>query len=127
MNLSELFTEFVEVLGLPISLILTGLFIRSFPYDGYKPLDDPQRYISRHGINLSFLDLSKEQWEYMSNKLAPKLFLISGIIDASICILLNVFLSNFNLSVALIIYIVFLLSTLFYCVLKAEKYDGSKH
>ncbi len=50
-----------ELFFVPISIFLFGKIIKDYDYKFY---DTHPKYLSKNGMNLSFIKLSDEQWEY---------------------------------------------------------------
>lgn len=83
----------VQLLFVPISIFLCGIIIRDYDYKYY---DTHPKYLSKNGINLSFIKLSEEQWEFFLKKLSIKYHSILAICSFIFNIIINILFRKNN-------------------------------
>lgn len=108
--------------SLPLGMIIFGFGIRLYEYKGYKEVGTFERHFSTHGMNFSWIDITQEQWKYLSLKLAPKAFLIAAAVGAITSLLFLFFLPKGLLDKVFIMHLLVMIVTLIVIVKKAEKH-----
>lgn len=76
---------------IPILIFSTGSILRDYDYKYY---DTHPKYLSQNGINLSFIKLSDDQWEYFLKKLSFKYHSILAISSLILNIILYIITNN---------------------------------